>query len=218
MLERFWHWWMARVQKHEGHTAFADGCRAYMAYLNAHPKRYDLLDENDLRVAGQDAGLLRAETLYLEARKIAEADGRTDSASTTDYQLGMLYHLQGRLDEALDHLERAVVILNAKVVVGRNEREMLSGCYYHQGILAMRRKDRLEAERLLTKSCEIDESQNDHNGAAMSRAALKTVEVSLGSSNAVGSSDHAQPKKTPPEANAEVSTPDVPRGGADSAE
>ena len=87
----------------------------------------------------------------------------------------MLFHLQGRLKEARFRLKSAVDTSQARVTVDRSERSMLSGCYYHLGIIAMHEGNRMEAERLLHKSLAIDTADMDIAGMRMCKEVLSTV-------------------------------------------
>ena len=170
MLEHFWHW-LARVSGNEGHIAFGESSRLYTAYIDAVQKPFDQLDDKDFAAARHSADLARAEQLYKKARKHTAQEGRRDNVTTADYQLGMLFHLQGRLSEARRHLQLAADALQSSVSAGLSQRSMLSGCYYHLGIIAMRNDNRAEAERLLHKSLEIDDADMDIGGMAVTKAA-----------------------------------------------
>ena len=174
MSKLFLHW-VARASGNKGHIAFSEARRLYMSYINTLTKPFDQLVNDDFVSAKSSSDLARAEHFYAEAREHAAHEGRSDNVATVDYQVGMLFHLQGRLKEARFRLKSAVDTSQARVTVDRSERSMLSGCYYHLGIIAMHEGNRMEAERLLHKSLAIDTADMDIAGMRMCKEALSTV-------------------------------------------
>jgi hypothetical protein len=174
-MRHFWSW-VARARGDEGHIAFAEARRLYQSYVASLQKPFDHLSNVDFEAAIKDSDLARAEELYTKARLLAAEEKRSDNVAIADYQLGLLYHLQGRLSEARQRLQSAVGLLESSINVGYSVRSTLSGCFYHLGIISMRVGDRAEAERLLHKSLEIDEEETDLQGIALCKGALETIE------------------------------------------
>ncbi len=175
MLRHFWSW-VARKTGSEAHIAFGEARRLYQSYVYSLRKQFDHLDDSDFAAARGSADLARTEQLYRRARRHAVAEGRSDNVATADYQLGLLFHLQGRLAEAEQRLQRAADSLQASLTDGPVVRSTLSGCLYHLGIIAMRNGNLSEAKRLLHESLEIDEADLDLGGVAACKSALETVE------------------------------------------
>lgn len=167
--------WLARIRGHPGHIAFGEARRLYLAYVATLRNSFDRLEAVDFAAARSDPGLLRTEELFRAAREHSAREGRSDNVATSDYQLGLLLHLQGRWTEARDHLELAVEWFRTSVREARHERSALSGCFYHLGLLAMRRGDRGQAERLLREALAIDEDDSDFYGVALCKSALETL-------------------------------------------
>lgn len=174
MLEHFWSW-LARIRGHPGHIAFGEARSLYLRYVETLVSPFDRLSAADFEGARNNPDLLRAEALYRAAREHSANEGRNDNVAMSDYQLGLLLHLQGRFTEAQKHLELAVEWLRASVTASAPRRSALSGSFYHLGLLAMRRGDRGEAERLLLASLAIDEEDADSYGISLCRSAMETL-------------------------------------------
>jgi tetratricopeptide (TPR) repeat protein len=130
------------------------------------------LKEIDFRRAASDTHLLQAEQLYLRALALSRQEKVFRDTAVALYQLGMLYHLQGRLAESREALEEALDIADSLPHLEDPEIKLISGCCYHLGILAAREGRTDLAKTFLNRSVNIDDAFADVYGQALSSEAI----------------------------------------------
>ncbi len=108
--------------------------------------------------AREDTALFEAERLYLDVRLLCESAGEISNQAAVDYQLGLLYRVQGRGEESLDRLDRALVTFRCVLKPNARVHDSISLCHYYIGKALMDRGDIREARRHLKAAIEIDAS------------------------------------------------------------
>jgi len=132
--------------------------------------------------ARHDAGLAEAEGLFIAARDGAiKAESQPDVAVAW-YQLGHLYHLQGRLDEAAQAMRNALGIIDNLPQLSSDHQEIQSNCYYVLGKVALEQGDRVLARSKLESALAIDTARHDIRAQAETRAALARCDDNYDSS------------------------------------
>lgn len=166
-------------------TWYRDAKARYEVYLREHhPAGYLMLTDADHQLARADRSLVEAEAAYRRAIELTreldvEAEG---DLAVALYQLGMLYHLQGRLAEAKSAF---VESSRTMATVPVPEPRATSGVEYHLGLLALREGSLAEARRLLRNALSIDTLVGDEPAIALDRAALERVGEVTGEAVAV---------------------------------
>lgn len=151
--------------------------QAYEACLQQITKPFEDLETDDYLKWRNDARLVTAESHYREAIALCGQEQALSDMATALYQLAMLLHLEGRLDEAEE-----CALASAKIQEGlpQNMRTLLglsSGCHYHLGIIALKRGNRLAALTHLQTSLSLDETLDDLRGIMLNRSALTKCET-----------------------------------------
>jgi len=146
-------------QLHEGspHGLFDDGY-------------YHLLTETQKKAARECPRLNQAIEIYKKCIEIETMAGRIFNVGITHHQLGLLYHRQGRIEEACEEYNKAINLI--KDLPNANALPALSTCHFRLGEIAMSKGDKGTARRHLEKSREIDLSLNYKAGAKMSETLL----------------------------------------------
>ena len=155
---------------------FREARALYEDYLedklnSAHKDFCDLL-EPDFAVAASDERLKESESLYQKALCLCREDGAYHDIAVNCYQLGLLFHLQGRLRESETFCTEALEIADSLPRLGEAEVKLISGCCYHLGILAARNRNTQVAKEFLERSLRLDESVSDFQGTHSTRKAL----------------------------------------------
>ncbi len=174
MFQHFLEWKMSRSDPR--FKAYREARLIYEAYLSENRVQFDELTLQLCTKALQDKQLLKAEQLYKKAVELARDKNSLEDVATGLSQLGMLLHLQGRLNEAEQLFKESIEILTGLPKTNRQQQETLSGGHYHLGIIAYRKSHFEEGTRLLRKSIEIDEANNDIYGKIMGNSALEKCE------------------------------------------
>jgi tetratricopeptide (TPR) repeat protein len=173
------------------YAIFREGRRLYEEYceekLTPAQKDFSSLAEPDFSEAASDQRLKLAETLYREALELCGQDNAYHDIAVACYQLGLLFHLQGRLHESEAFCMQGLEIADSLPFLNDAEVQLISGCCYHLGILAARNGRKDEAKQLLNRSLRLDESLSDFSGAGLTRKALAQI---VGDSNSEGEDSH----------------------------
>jgi tetratricopeptide (TPR) repeat protein len=173
--------WLAS-QTHPRFKHYRKARQAYKVCLQELTKPFEDLETDDYLKWRNDARLVTAESHYREAIALCRQEQALSDMATSLYQLGMLLHLQGRLDEAEE-----CVLASAKIQEGlpQNTRAVLglsSGCHYHLGIIALKRGNRSAALTHLQTSLSLDQALDDLRGIMWDRSALMKCETLSSSS------------------------------------
>jgi tetratricopeptide (TPR) repeat protein len=106
--------------------------------------------------ARKEQSLFEAERLYLDARRGCESVQEVYNQAVVDFQLGLLYRLQGRDEESLDHFRRALLTLLCVLKPNARVHDSISQCHYYIGKALLDRGDARDARRHLKAAAEID--------------------------------------------------------------
>lgn len=154
-------------------TSYRNAKARYEAYLREHqPVDYLVLTDADHQRARADPSLLEAEAAYQHAIELTRDAEEEGDLAVALYQLGMLYHLQGRLAEGKSAFVESSRTMAAVPVP---EPRATSGVEYHLGLLALRAGSPAEARRRLRSALSIDTLVGDETAIALDRAALERV-------------------------------------------
>lgn len=135
---------------------------------------------------------------YVAAMEMSENEGQTGDAATARYQLALVRHLQGDLSEAERLLLEALRVTSA---LPGDHFQVLSGCHYHLGLVALKEGRLEEAVRQLLASRSIDDANRDLNGVALCDQALAACWFAGAEPEDVAARAHPEPSV--------VSEPDV---------
>jgi tetratricopeptide (TPR) repeat protein len=156
------------------YEAFGRARSLYLHYLRDHgiDTRPAAMPGWEREAACEDAGLREAERLFKVARDGAITSGAQTNAAVAWYQLGMLYQLQERLDEAAQALRAALTILRDLPQLGSSDQETQSNAHFALGEVAMEQNKREEAQREFQAALAIDIARHDLQAQAQTQAAL----------------------------------------------
>lgn len=164
----------ARSQIDPRFKAFSRARNLYLGYLREH-QIGDIpygVTPAQRAAAHDDLGLAEAERLFCMARDEAIRAGSQPDAAVAWYQLGLLYQLQGRLDEAAQAMRNALDIFGNLPQLTSDHQEIQSNCYYVLGKVALEQGDRDLARSALKSALAIDTARHDMRAQAETRAAL----------------------------------------------
>ena len=183
MLKRFLEWGAA--QSRPRFKAFVEAKRRYETYLaNRVRARANPLSPEERRRAKEDPALQEAVSLYKEAIRLSEEEGAGVDVAAAAFQLGILLHLQGEVEDAAVMLKRAMAALEDLPKIERQQQEIRSSCLYHLGLIAWReRHDADEAARLVRAALEIHVVMHDVQGQRMCKDALERLPAAQGQSS-----------------------------------
>src|SRR4030042_5083254 len=111
----------------------------YESYLHKLHIQFDSLTPQHCGDAYQDAELRKAELMYRQAIELSRKTAALHDVATGLYQLGMLLHLQGGINQAIQSFEESIKIFDELPRSDCDTQATLSGCYYHLGIISCRR-------------------------------------------------------------------------------
>lgn len=156
------------------YKAFSRARDLYLGYLRQH-QIADLpggVTPAQRVAARQDPGLAEAEHLFCVARDGAIHAGSQPSVAIAWYQIGLVYQLQGRLDEAAQALRNALDIMDNLPQLDNNAQETQSNCHYMLGQVALEQGDFGLAQHQLQSALVIDIARHDRQAENQTRAAL----------------------------------------------
>lgn len=160
----------AIMARHDPSVAtFNDAKTIYLAYVAKLQKQLHGYVPEVWPAAVEDAELVNAERLFRRAASLAHERRRLDCVAIAQYQLGILFHLQGRLDEANEILESACRYFEGAL---RVDSSLVSNCHYHLGQIANLRGQGRIARHHLQIALKIDEEARDFDGSQLCRRAL----------------------------------------------
>ncbi len=153
-------------------SLFREGRTLYEEYLNRLEREFCDLSESDFAQAQSSPELQRCESLYQQSLRLCRKDDAYHDIAVNCYQLGLLYHLQGRFREAEELLTEALEIADSLPRLVEDEIRLMSGCCYHLGILAARAEKNDAARDFFARSLRLDESLADLPGVSATRRAM----------------------------------------------
>lgn len=164
----------AAGQQDPRYHAFSRARDLYLGYLREHQIADvpDGITPAQRAAARQDPGLGEAERLFCVARDGALQAAAQPSVAISWYQIGLVYQLQGRLDEAAQALHKALDILGDLPRLDNDDQESQSNCHYALGRVALEQGDRSLARQELQAALAIDTARHDLQAQAQTRAAL----------------------------------------------
>jgi tetratricopeptide (TPR) repeat protein len=180
MFKAFLEWYKSKSEPR--FKSYREARLIYEAFVYEKRIQFDSLSRNQCKEALQDDRLRKAERLYREAINISKMVDADEDVATALSQLGMLLHLKGRFDEAIQAFENSIKIIYEMSQTNRSGQATASGCYYHLGIIACRNGLIEKGKMYINRSLEIDEANNDIHGKFLSNLALeKCSELSASS-------------------------------------
>lgn len=168
MLDKFFERWVTR--KNPRFKAFVEGKDAYEAFVQEMCVRFDEMSEEHYRRAREDPRLRVAEQGFAAAIEMSEREGALADAAVAKYQLGLVRHARGELDEAAELMRAAMEVLSN--LPNRNRAADMSVCHYHLGIIALKQGRLTDAVRELHRSRQMDEANADLGGIQSCEFAL----------------------------------------------
>jgi hypothetical protein len=160
--------WAARTSPR--FRAFVDGKDAYQSFLWEMRTRFDKMTEEDYERAKSDTRLQSALRNFSDAIKLSDREHALADAAVARYQLAMIHHARGELDEAAEIMRAAVKVLSS--LPHRDRVSRVSACLYHLGILAYKQGRVTEAVTQLRRSRQMDEAVGDLKGMQLCNLAL----------------------------------------------
>lgn len=168
MFEKIFEWGAAK--KNPRFQVFVQAKATYESYLQDLRMRFDEMSLEHYDQAQRDPRVRSAEHGFEAAIAMCGADHALADAAVAKFQLGMIYHAQGKLDASATLMHSALEVFNS--LPHRNRGADMSGCYYHLGIIAMKQQRFAEAIRDLSRSRQMDEANGDFSGVQACDLAL----------------------------------------------
>lgn len=160
--------WAAR--KSPRFRAFVDGKNAYESFIWETGVRFDQMTEEHYLRARADARLLSALDNFTEAIELSDKEQALADAAVARYQLGLVRHARGELDQAAEMMRAAVKVFTS--LPHRDRVSRVSACRYQLGIIAQKQGRPAEAVRELRRSRQMDEAVGDLAGMRLCEFAL----------------------------------------------
>ena len=149
---------------------FVESKSLYRKFADDLRIQFPELGEGEYVRARNDPRLEAARQGFIKAIELSEDIGKLPDVAVARYQLGMVCHMRGELDEAADLMRNALEFLDN--LPGRDYWATCSGCHYHIGIVALKQRRWSEADQELHRSRSIDESIGDLSGVMLTDEAL----------------------------------------------
>lgn len=174
MLGKLLEWWASLSDPR--FKAFREAKRQYQPFVDAHQVAFENVSDELRGLAREDAGLRESEKFYREAIRLSRVAHASRDVAVGEFQLGALLHLQGRFAEATEQLQAALGLGEDLPQQGSSDQELISGCYYHLGLIAFRKGNKDEAREMIGKSLAIDRALSDASGVRLCLRALAKCE------------------------------------------
>lgn len=150
--------------------AFVKGKEAYNSFLQEIKIGFPEMDMEFYERVRSDQRIQFAIEKFNIALELSEKEGNLSDVATAKYQIGLIYHLRGELDEAEQYLIQAKnEFVNER---GQDRIEGISGCHYHLGIIAYKRGFHDKAVWALKQSRQLDELYGNIGGMSLCDVAL----------------------------------------------
>ena len=149
---------------------FLNAKLCYEKFLTERGIPFGQTGELDYQHAVNDERIQAARKGFAEAAEMSRNQGVLVDEAIAWYQLGMVCHACGDLDESKTHMQVALAILQSLTIEERPA--VRSGCHYHLGVIAWKQKNDNEAVRHLLESRRIDESLMNFSGMQVCDALL----------------------------------------------
>lgn len=178
MFRQLREWFVGKSDFRVG--AFREARQLYEDYLL---KEIDvqvfMLSREQQEQAKLDSHLKEAERLFNLAISLSGQEfqaqqqiGYQQDIAVAKYHLGMLFNIQGRLDEARAELNEALEIFDSFPQLSRDNHRIISGCHYHLGVNDIYSGSITDARENFLKSLDIDRHLSDSSGAQYCQYAL----------------------------------------------
>lgn len=151
--------------------SFVEAKKYYEQFLYGSRVRFDQMGEADYQRALNDQRVLSARYGFSEAAAMSKNEGVLVDEAVARYQLGMVCHACGELEESGNHMRAALSILQNLTI--EDQSAVKSGCHYHLGVIAQKQNNSDEAIRHLLESRRLDEALMDFSGIQTCDAALE---------------------------------------------
>lgn len=160
--------WAAR--KHPRFRFFVEAKNAYEEFAQELEVHFDAMLEEHYRRAREDPRIREAERGFTAAIELSTREGALADAAVARYQLGLVRHIRGELDEAAGLIRAALEVLGS--LPDRDRGQGVSACLYHLGVIALKRGHLAVAVRELRRSRQLDEASGDLHGVRSCDVAL----------------------------------------------
>lgn len=147
-------WWFERFKEALGQPFVTMSAETRKAFVN-------------------DPGLDKVEMIYRDVLKQCIEENANKDAAIVWYQLGLLYQLQYRIDEAINAYKNAMEIYKNTPVLNRNDKATISDTHYHLGFIALDLDDREKAKREFDASIAIDRAIGNSRSIQITETALR---------------------------------------------
>jgi tetratricopeptide (TPR) repeat protein len=174
MLKKLVEWYAGRSIPRFQH--FKEAKAIYERFCKYENINFSKRTDELRNVAMNDSSLQKAEHHYIEAIRLSRQDGVLSDAAIGQFQLGMLFHLQGRYGDAVRELNSSLGFLESLPQPDKGIRQALSGCHYHLGIIEMINGSRENALKNLQASRSLDEIIGDFRSVALVDEVLAGLE------------------------------------------
>ena len=177
MLKRFLEWGASLSRPR--FKAYMEARRRYEAYLAKCVRaRTNPLNPQERRRAKEASELKEAALLYREAIQLSEQEGAGGDAAAASFQLGILLHLQGEVEEASTMFRKTAALLDDLPKIERQQQAIRSGCLYHLGLIAWHdHHDAGQALHHIQAALDIDVVNNNVQSQKLCQAALKYLQA-----------------------------------------
>ena len=165
MFDRFFEWMASR--RDPRFAAYREARLLYEAHVaEVGTPFHALTDEQRERAAG-DPALGRVEALYRKALEQSRQEGAEGDVAIACFQLGLLYHLQGRRADAGDSFRRALAVFEASPFPPQSIQEAAGDCHYHLAIIARHEGRLADAGRHLRRARSFATAAGDFRGMSL---------------------------------------------------
>jgi len=168
MSGKFFERWAAR--KNPRFQVFVEGKDAYESFIQEARVRFDEMSEEHYSHARNDPRIKVAERCFVTAIELSEKENALADAAVAKFQLGLVRHARGELDQAAALFKPALKVMSN--MPQRNRAPDMSACHYHLGIIAQKQERLAEAVRELRRSRQMDEATGDYSGVQLCNLAL----------------------------------------------
>ncbi len=168
MLDKLLEQWAAR--RDPRFRVFVEAKEAYEAFVEETHVRFDEMTDEHYRRGREDPRLDTARRGFAAAIEMSKEAGALADEAVAKYQLGLVYHARGELDQAAEFINAALNVLDS--LPNRDRAEDTTGCFYQLGVIALKKGRLPEAVSALRRSRQMDEANADLSGMRMCDLAL----------------------------------------------
>lgn len=178
MFDHFLEWLSARYQPR--FRLFREAKELYERFYRTQNFLLHQRTDEDRRIALNHPYLKAAEYKFKEALRLSEEVKEYEDVCTARFQLGMLYHIQGRYEEAVREFNICMELIENLPQEDVVLKQRYGDCHFHLGLIAMFMGNFEEGRRHLMESRSVDESLNEKEGVMINTMAMEFFEKKFG--------------------------------------